>query len=252
MKYYPINSLIFGKGESYVLFLHGWGGSTNSFFNVAEKLSKNKKIILVDLYGFGESKYPEIVLDIYEYALQIYLMLKRKKITSLSIVAHSFGGRIAMLLASMFDLNIENLVLIDSAGIRPKHGIVYRLKVLRYKIAKIRALKKGKSKTKLSKYGSDEYKKLNEVQKAGYVKIVNQDLTFVLKNIRSKTLLVWGSKDKSTPMYMAKIIQKNIQGSRLYVYLDSGHFCYLENYLNFVNLLKVFLKSWFILFYYLF
>ena len=133
--------------------------------------------------------------------------------------------------------------MIDSAGIRPKHGIVYRLKVLKYKIAKIKALKKGNSKTKLSKYGSDEYKKLNEVQKAGYVKLVNQDLTFVLKNIRSKTLLVWGSKDKSTPMYMAKIIQKNIQGSRLYVYLDSGHFCYLENYLNFVNLLKVFLKS---------
>lgn len=242
LKYYPINSLIFGKGESCVLFLHGWGGSTNSFFNIAEKMAVDKKVIVVDLYGFGKTKYPNVVLDTYEYALQIYLMLKRKQINKVSIVAHSFGGRIAMLLASVFDIVVERLVLVDSAGVKPKRGLIYRIKVQQYKRAK-QKIKNKINPLKLSKYGSDEYKKLNDIQRQGYVKIVNQDLTYLLKYIRSKTLIVWGSKDKSTPMYMAKKIQKKIQGSRLYVYLDSGHFCYLENYLNFINLLKVFLKS---------
>lgn len=241
MKNYPLNSLIIGKGESCVLFLHGWGGSTNSFFGIAEKLSNDHKVIILDLYGFGKSKYPDVVLDSYEYAVQVFLFLKRKGVTKLSIVAHSFGGRIAILLASMFNITVDRLVLVGSAGIKPRHTLKYRYRVIKYKVAKYLVRKNLKDKQSLQKYGSDEYKKLDDLQKKGYVKIVNQDLKFSLKYIRSKTLVVWGVCDKTTPLYMAKKIQKGISGSKMYLYENSGHFCYLENYLNFIHLLKSFL-----------
>lgn len=241
MKNYPINSLIFGEGESCVLFLHGWGGSINSFFNFAEKNSKTHKVCLVDFYGFGKSKYPDKVLDTYEYAVELYLFLKKKGISKLSIVAHSFGGRVAILLASMFDLEVEKLILVGSAGLKPKRGLKYKYNVLRYKIQKFLVKKNIKRKESLSKYGSDEYKKLDDLQKSGYVKIVNQDLKYLLKYIRSKVLLVWGEKDKTTPLYLAKRMNKQISSSKIYLYKNSGHFCYLENYLNFASLLQTYL-----------
>lgn len=229
-----------GNSESCVLFLHGWGGSANSFFNVADKLKSDHKVVLLDLYGFGKTKYPNKVLDCYEYALQVYLFLKKKSITKLSIVAHSFGGRIAIILSSVFDIEITKLVLVDSAGLKPHRNLSYHLKVMKYKIIK-RIYSNGKANTKLQKYGSDEYKKLDEMQKKGYVKIVNQNLHFLLKNIKSNTIIVWGENDKTTPLYMAKKLNKGIENSTLYLYKNSGHFCYLENYVNFITVLKTFL-----------
>ena len=105
---YPMNVKVFGKGDRVVLFLHGYGGSINSFLPFAERLKNDYKVVLVDLYGFGESKFPDYPLDTYDYATQLYLKLRELKIDRLSIVAHSFGGRLALVLASMFDLNIEN------------------------------------------------------------------------------------------------------------------------------------------------
>ena len=239
---YPIFSRTFGKGKSFVLFLHGWGGSTNSFLSVAKRLSVEHKVILVDFYGFGKSKYPNVCLDTYDYALQLYLFLKNKNINELDIVAHSFGGRVAMILASVFDIKINHLVLVDSAGVLPKRTFKYRYKVIKYKILKKLAKFKLCSKKKLSNFGSDEYKQLNELQKLSYVKIVNQGLEYLMPNIKSKTLIVWGDSDDTTPLYMANKINKLIDNSKLLIYEKSGHFSFLENYGNFCNLLLTFLK----------
>lgn len=243
MYYYPISYKIFGKGKKFVLFLHGWGGSTNSFLSVAKRLSQEYKVCLVDFYGFGKSKYPDCVLDTYEYALQLYLFLQNKGIRECDIVSHSFGGRIAIILSSVFNIKINKLVLVDSAGVLPKRTLNYKFKVLKYKICKRLVKLKLVHKNKLSNYGSEEYKQLNDFQKRSYVKIVNQGLEYLMINIKSKTLIVWGTKDTTTPIYMAKKIKKLINGSFVYYYENAGHFSYLENYIDFCNLLLTFLKG---------
>ena len=50
-----VNYIILGSGDSYVVFLHGWGGSTESFKYVAENLKLNKKCLIVDFPPFGKS-----------------------------------------------------------------------------------------------------------------------------------------------------------------------------------------------------
>jgi len=236
MYYYPIHFKTFGKGKKFVLFLHGWGGSTNSFLSVAEKISKEHKVMLIDFYGFGKTKFPDKSLDTYEYALQLYLFLHNHAIKEIDLVAHSFGGRVAIILSSLFDIKINNLILVDSAGITPKRGLNYKVKVFKYKLYKKLnkyGLLSGK---KLTRYGSEEYKQLNDIQKISYVKIVNQGLEYLLKNIKSKTLIVWGVNDNTTPVYMAERLKKYIERSHVVYYENSGHFCYLENYCNFCNL----------------
>lgn len=240
---YPLHFKIFGKGKSFVLFLHGWGGSTNSFLSVAKRLSETHKVILIDFYGFGKSKFPDNALDTYEYAVQLYLFLKKKNMDNLNIVAHSFGGRVAIILASLFDIKVNKLVLVNSAGVLPRRSIKYKCKVLKYKIYKKLSNLKLISDDRLSKFGSEEYKQLNTLQKFSYVKIVNQGLEYLMKNVKNNTLIVWGSEDKTTPLYMAYTIKKLIPNSSTYIYENSGHFSYLENHLNFCNLLLTYLKD---------
>ena len=110
MYYSPINYKIFGKGKKFVLFLHGWGGSTNSFLSVAQKISNDKKVILVDFYGFGKSAFPNKIMDTYEYAVAIYLLLKNKGIDEVDIVSHSFGGRVAIILSSVFNIKVNKIL----------------------------------------------------------------------------------------------------------------------------------------------
>ena len=239
---YPIYNQRFGKGKSFVLFLHGWGGSTNSFLSIAKRLSVEHRVMLIDFYGFGKSKYPNVSLDTYEYALQVFLYLTKKGVKELDIVAHSFGGRVAMLLASVFDIKVNNLVLVSSAGILPKKSLAYKYKVIKYKILKKLTMLKIYSNKKLTTYGSDEYKQLDELQKIGYVKIVNQGLEDFIVKIKSRTIIVWGDSDKTTPLYMANKIHKLIDDSKLLIYENAGHFSFVENYGNFCNLLLTFLK----------
>lgn len=239
---YPIFCKAFGKGKSFVLFLHGWGGSTNSFLSVAKKVAMEHKAVLIDFYGFGKSKFPNDCLDTYEYAIQLYLFLKSRNITELSIVAHSFGGRIAMILSSVFDIRINELVLISSAGILPKRTLSYRYKILKYKIYKKLLQCNLVSNKHLSNFGSDEYKQLDDLQKLSYIKVVNQGLEYLLKNITAKTFIVWGDEDRTTPIYMAYKIRNLIKGSKLIIYNNSGHFSYMENYADFCTLLLTVLK----------
>lgn len=236
MYYYPINYKTYGKGKKFVLFLHGWGGSTNSFLSIAQKIALERKVMLIDFYGFGKSKFPKKPLDTYEYAMQLYLFLNKKSINEVDIIAHSFGGRVAIILSSVFGIKVNNLILVDSAGVLPKRTIAYKYKVAKYKLYKRLSKFKIVSKSKLSSFGSDEYKKLNSFQKISYVKIVNQDLVYLLKYIESNTLIVWGEKDDTTPMYMASTLINGIKNSKIVIYKNSGHFCYLENYISFCAL----------------
>ncbi len=238
---YPLNYKITGKGDDVVLFLHGYGGSIESFSAVAQTLTKEHKVILLDLFGFGKTPYPNRLMDTYDYALQIYLLLKELNLSEVSIVAHSFGGRLAIILSSCFDINVTKLVLVSSAGLKPKHGIAYRIKIFNYKLCKkLVKLKLLKPKC-LNKFGSEEYKQLSNLQKKSYVKIVNQDLLYLLPKVKTNTLLVWGTKDKSTPLYMAKRFKKHLPNNGLILYENGSHFCYLENFINFCAVLHSFL-----------
>lgn len=231
----------FNNNKKTVLFLHGWGGSTNSFLFFQKQLDQEYNTINLDFYGFGKSKMPEKPMDTYDYALSVYELLVSLNVKKLSIVAHSFGGRIAILLSTIFDLEVESLVLVNSAGLKPKRPIKYYIMVYGYKFCKWLVKKNILPQKVLKKFGSSDYKQLTPVMKQSFIFIVNQHLNCYLKKIKAKTLIVWGKRDKTTPLYMAKTFNKNILNSELVIYKDAGHFSYLDNAGSFLSTLKIFL-----------
>lgn len=224
-----------GLGED-ILLLHGWGGSTQSFQTVFEYFSKkNYKVTNIDFLGFGQSKALRYPFTVTDYSDSIVKFLASINISKTNIIAHSFGGRVAIKIAATKPQLVNKLILVDSAGIKPRRKLRYYVNVLKYKFAKIMGLKS------LSKYGSEDFKKLNGVMKGTFINVVNENLTKYLKDIIAKTLLVWGENDKDTPLRMAYKMNKLIKPSKLVIFRDAGHFSFIDKVHLFLKLTEKFL-----------
>ena len=208
-----------GKGKCLV-FLHGWGGEIASFQGLADRLFSEFRVVLIDLYGFGKTPHPPFALTVGGYAAGVRELLGELGVENAVLVGHSFGGRVAMRLAAN-DRNFAGVVLIDSAGILPRRGIKYRLRVAAYKIAK-------RLKLKTLPKGSEDYRKLSGVMKQTFLNVVNESSEKDACSISAPTLLLWGSRDKETPLYMCRRLNKLIKGSECVVMEGCGHFAYLE------------------------
>ena len=137
------------------------------------------------------------------------------------MVGHSFGGRVAIKLAATRPELVQGLVLVNSAGIRPRASLRRALAVWRYK----RAKRQGRS---VSAFGSDDYKRLSGAMRSTFVAVVNEDVRGVLGCVKCPTLVITGDRDRETPPWMARIIARKIKGARLVELKGAGHFSYLD------------------------
>ncbi len=172
-----------------------------------------------------------------DYANDIKLLLDSLNIKKCNIIAHSFGGRIAIKLSVKTNL-IDKLVLTGSAGLKPKRSLKYYFKIYYYKL-----IKRFLSDSQKSKFGSEEYRALSGINKKTYHNIVNEYLDSYLSKIKCKTLIVFGENDNETPIYMAKKLNKNIKDSLLYIIKNAGHFCFIDNYYTFNLIVNEFFRG---------
>lgn len=231
------------KKNPVVVFLHGWGGSIDSWGLIPATIaSYGFWSVVVDLPGFGKSAEPTRSMCVLDYVNELKDLLDELCVKECVIVGHSFGGRVAIKFSSIYKQMVSKLVLVDSAGIKPRRGLMYRYKVWAYKRAK-RLVNKGvKPESLLKKYGSDDYRALGPQMRATFIRVVNEDLSCDARRIECDTLLVWGQNDKSTPLYMAKKLRKMIKRSRLEIYV-AGHFSYLECVDRFISEIYIFILS---------
>lgn len=237
--------LKFGESKKFIVFLHGWGADLYSFLWLKDFFVDDYSLLFLDFDGFGKSAPVNNVMFVSDYVNNLHKLLASFEITELVIVAHSFGGRVAIKYLFQYQNNYPKtaLCLVDSAGIKPKRGLIYKIKVSKYKRLKQKAEVNLKLKEKLSQFGSDDFKKLNPIMKETFKNIVNEDLSMFARYISCRTLIVWGDKDKETKIYMAKRLHKLIKKSELKIIKKTGHFCFLENKEEFAIILDTFLKN---------
>lgn len=228
------------KNTDPVLFLHGWEGTSLSFKYFADNLSSKKRCINLDFPPFGNSSMPTTPQTVKDYANIVHSLLKHLNIQKINIVAHSFGGRVAIELATKTRI-VKSLLLTGSAGIK-KRSLKKFFKILKYKFLKFLSKLKLYNKNKLQNFGSKEFKKLNPIMKQTFINIVKYNQTKLLKQILIPTLLVWGTNDKETPFYFTKIFKKNIKDCEVIKFENCSHFAYLERPKLFLNILLSFLN----------
>ena len=191
-----------------------------------------------DLKGFGENTGMLTPYSLDDYILEVEEFKYKNSISSPHIIAHSFGGRIAIKATAKNNNFCSKLVLTGSAGLKPKKTLKKVVKKTTFSI-----LKKFIKKEKLACFYSKDYLALDKMMQESFVKIVNEHLDEYLPFIKNPTLLVFGQNDFDTPLYMAKRLNSGIVNSRLVIIEDAGHFCFIDKPHKFNGEVKEFLLS---------
>lgn len=241
-----INYIVEGEGNP-VVVLHGWGANIETVLPIVNILKSSYQVYAIDLPGFGKSDEPYDVFGSFEYAEIIKKFIDHFKLEKISLIGHSFGGKLSIIISSKYKDYVDKLVLIDSAGLIPKRTLSYHIKVKSYKLAKklYKLFFFWKKENEIAeiinkKFGSDDYRNSSGIMRKILVKVVNEDLSYLLEDIECPTLLIWGDLDDATPLYQAKIMEEKIKNSGLVVLEGTGHFSYVEDYNKFALVLKSF------------
>lgn len=222
-----------------ILFLHGWGGNKNSFLFL-KSYFKDRDLWFISFPGHGGSAEPENITGIEGFAEYVLSFLNEHHIEKVDLVAHSFGGRVALVLLSKHANKFGKVVLTGCAGLKARFNIKIKLKILYFKIKKKLVKLKILPNTVLENSGSADYRALNDKMRNIFKLIINKDLKNYAHSIKNEVLLVWGECDTATPLYMGKKFNKIIKNSSLIVLKNDTHFCFYEEPLRFALILKYF------------
>jgi pimeloyl-ACP methyl ester carboxylesterase len=255
-----ISYKIIGDGKTPVVILHGWGVSSDKYVPTAEAILKRNdgfKFYIPDLPGFGKSEEPKESWRIDDYAdfakefvrnvvrretgfelvkniiagsiINNGQALKREE-KKVVIIAHSFGGRIAIKYAGKYSDDIEKLILTGAAGIKhpptQKQQVFFLLSKAGKRIFSLPILRKLErcARTALYKLAREkDYNNASPRMKEIMSNALNEDLTPYLCDITVPTLLIWGEEDNSTPLADGKLMHQKIPDSKLSVIRQANH-----------------------------
>ena len=211
------------KGESNpaVLLLHGWGGSHKSLMSLAEGLQESCSCYLIDLPGFGRSSDPPSTWGVDEYTEFLKTFIDKVGVAvPISVIGHSFGGALALALAAKYPEVVSQLVVCapswhrmnmsdKTKPPRPVSRILHKFPIVRKILYKVLFPK------------SDIMQKPQLEE--NFKRIVQQDLTNVVKSVHQNTLILWGKEDTYVPVTDASLLHEHIHHSILSVFPGLGH-----------------------------
>lgn len=210
-----------GPGPPGVLALHGWGRTSADFDAVLAGIDA----IALDLPGFGASPAPSAPTGAHGYADMIIDVLDDFDAPPV-VVAHSFGGRVAVALESEVPGSFSGMVLTGvpllrrPSGAKPSLG--YRLIRAAHRTGLISDERMEREKRKR---GSADYRAATGVMRDVLVTVVNETYEHELSELDLPVSLVWGANDADVPLWVAeRALQILGERGTLEVIADAGHF----------------------------
>lgn len=225
-----INYRIVGKGKT-VLLLHGWGHDSSHWEKVMQFIAQQGFLVIApDLPGFGKSQTLDYPWTLENYKDFILHFAKALELKDIFLLGHSFGGRIAILLASeKNDLNIEGLILCAAAGLYKKQSLKFKLSTsfARFFGKILEKFNLLELKQKMSDFYSyavnSDYQKANKIMRETLSNIQKETLFHRIPRITAKTKIIWGKFDGITPLKSADYLVKNIPHAQLKILEKGNH-----------------------------
>lgn len=236
--------------DSPVLLLHGWRASIRSFWPVAEQLvPRGYQLHLLDLPGFGTSPAPPETWDVAAYMRLVLAYLDENDLDRVDIIGHSFGGRIAIMLAAEHPDRVGKMVLANSAGLRtpPTLTQITRNVMARTVRGVLDKLGLDTMQSRLRerynrRYASEDYLAAGDLRET-FLRVIAQDLTDFAVRVQAPTVLIWGDQDEDTPLWQGRKLEQLIPDAGLIVFEGAGHFSYLDRMYDFIRIVDHFLSN---------
>jgi pimeloyl-ACP methyl ester carboxylesterase len=265
----PVNFIELGEGPP-LLFVHGLSGSWPNWLEQLPVFARTRRVIAVDLPGFGYSPMPHEPITISGYARTLDALLDTLEIDAAAVVGNSMGGFVSAELAICFPQRVERLVLVAAAGLstynnkagtralpglRRAEGVVaaYAAWIAAHSdtVARRPALRNAtlgliaSHPSRLPAALAAE--QLRGAGKPGFVQALQANLDYDFRHrlgeIACPTLIVWGDHDRVITPRDADRFAELIPGSRKVVFEDTGHVPMLERPAAFNALLDEFLNE---------
>lgn len=233
-----------GKGRD-VILLHGWGQNMDMMGVIEQHLIPFFSVWNLDFPGFGNSADPAEPWGVEDYRIFLEDFIGKNGIHDPILIGHSFGCRVAIRYAALHH-DVYKMVLTGAAGIKPKKTAKQQLQTKAYKAGKwfLKATHQEKKLEELqANAGSEDYRNAKGVMRATFVKVVNDDVTPVLKDVQCPVLLVWGDQDTAAPLWMGKVMEQEMPDAGLAVFEGDDHWAYWHQSERFNRVLDAFLKE---------
>ncbi|HEV3045722.1 MAG TPA: alpha/beta fold hydrolase [Solirubrobacteraceae bacterium] len=253
-----------------LVFVHGLSGSWPNWLEQLAAMSGERRVIAMDLPGFGHSPMPREKITISGYARLLDGLMSALGLDAAAVVGNSMGGFIAAELAIAFPQRVERLVLVSAAGISTtRHpGVTRALPAMR-RLETVLAGTAGwvasKSDTVARRARLRDAllnlvvrhpsrlpaalaaEQIRGAGKPGFIQglqaVLDYDVRERLPEIACPTLIVWGARDRLIPVRDAALFAELIPGSRKVIFEDTGHMSMLERPAAFNALLEEFLAE---------
>ncbi len=118
-----LNGLHWSQDGTPLLMLHGFGNDAHIWDDFAPAVAPYYRVIALDLRGHGDSDWhPDGAYDYDDHVRDLEAVWSHLGLKRAVLVAHSLGGRIAMLFAGRHPEWIAGLVIVDSAPELDRRG----------------------------------------------------------------------------------------------------------------------------------
>jgi pimeloyl-ACP methyl ester carboxylesterase len=262
-----INLVEVGEGAP-LLFVHGLSGSWPNWLEQIPVFARDRRVIAVDLPGFGQSPMPRETISIASYARTLDALLGMLEIDAAAVVGNSMGGFVSAELAISFPQRVERLVLVSAAGLstynhRGATRALPRIRRAERLIGAYAGWIASHSDTVARRPGLRNAtlgliarhpsqlpaalaaEQLRGAGKPGFIQALQANLDYDFRHrlgeIACPTLIVWGDHDRVITPRDADVFAELIPGSRKVVFEDTGHVPMLERPAAFNALLADFL-----------
>ena len=255
-----------GQGPP-LLLIHGFGASTYTWRHIAPELALTHRVIAVDLKGFGQSDKPfDGHYSVFDQADLLARLIEDKDLRNLTLVGHSFGGGVALLLALEADERLKGriakLVLIDTIAYPQNIPVFFRLLdmplVSQLGVRMVPPNVQTRVALRIayfddSKIDPDEIETYAAPLKTAAGKhaiihsarqIVPDDLAEIserYKSITLPTLILWCDHDRIVPLEVGLKLRRTLPNSTLKLVDDCGHMPQEEQPASTLELIKNFI-----------
>lgn len=246
-----------------IVLIHGTGSSLHTFDGWVDDLKKERRIIRMDLPGFGlTGPFPDQDYTMTHYVDFIYQFLNQLNIEKCILGGNSLGGQIAWNYAVAYPSDISKLILIDAAGYPlesekvPVAFAIARMPVLNKALTFITPKFMARSsvesvyadKSKVTDQLVDRYFELTlrEGNRQGLVDRMTSEMKGnqieLIKTIKAPTLILWGADDLLATTKSAYRFQADLPNDTLVIMSNVGHVPMEESPNESLAIVQAFLK----------
>jgi len=261
-----VNYVEIGEGEP-IVFVHGISGSWQNWLENIPHFARERRVVALDLPGFGASPMPSWEIDIPAYGRLLHDFCEKLGIEGATVVGNSMGGFIAVEAVTAAPGHFERLVLVSAAGIintwNPEERAVatawawkafgpHYARRSRFIVSRPRAREfvfrpfmryPGRLREDLLLEQIESGLKQADGFGDALQAVIRHDIRERLAAVEMPTMIIWGQSDRVIPMSAALSYHRRIPHSRLEIFERTGHGPQLERPARFNALLDDFLRS---------